>query len=162
MLVPAQLYKEEVKRLLVSKWYDPKYQYYFSGEYNEVQIAADAYWRRDFVHLNSNGEVDGYFSHNYNDGSKSICSLGLISFTDNGFPLLWDVIQYIRSLFNSGAQRLEFFAFDDNPAIELYTKLINRYGGKYIGTLTRSAYFNGEYHDAVIYEILKEDLKRWT
>lgn len=159
MLVPAQLYKEEVKKKMVEKWYDPKYQYYFGGEYNECQIGDNAYWRRDFVHLDAKGEVDGYFAHNYNDACKSISGFCLISFSDNGTALVWDVIKYIRNLFRIEAQRAEFFAFADNPAVKLYDKLICRYGGKVIGRLTRSAYFNGKYHDSIIYEILKEDLR---
>lgn len=161
MLVPAQLYKEELKRKLVACWYQPKYQYYFAGEYNEHNIGDNAYWRRDFVHLNSRGEVDGYFSHNYNDATKSMSGFGLVSFSDNGALLVKDVIKYMKDLFELEAQRAEFFAFVDNPATKVYDKLIKKYGGKVVGRLTRSAYFNGKYHDCIIYEILKEELK-WS
>lgn len=158
MLVPAQLYREELKNKMIACWYEPKYKYYFSGEYNEIKIADNAYWRRDFVHLNSKGEVDGYFCHNYNDACKSMNGFGLISFSDSGALLVREVIEYIMKMFEVEAQRAEFFAFADNPAVKLYDKLIKRYGGKFIGRLTRSAYFCGEYHDCVFYEILKEDL----
>jgi hypothetical protein len=32
MLYPAQLYKEELQKKMISKWYDPKYMYYFGEE----------------------------------------------------------------------------------------------------------------------------------
>lgn len=56
--MPAQLYKEELKRKMISYWYDPKYQWYFASDRNKFEIPDNAYWRRDFVHLNSDGEIE--------------------------------------------------------------------------------------------------------
>lgn len=162
MLYPAQLYKEELQKKLTACWYDPKYQYFFSGSYELFNIPNDALWRRDFVHLDKDGNVDGYFAYHYEDGGKNMCQFGLISFAKNGTLLTLDVIEHIKNMFKQGAQRCEFWAFADNPVIPLYEKLVERYGGKKVGTLTRTAYFNGKYHDAYIYEILVENLPKCT
>jgi len=159
LLMPAQLYKEELKRKMISCWYDPKYQWYFANDRNEFEIPDNAYWRRDFVHLNNEGEVDGYFTYNYEDGNKSLRNFGLIGFNENNIPFLIDVLSNIKTMFEHGAQRMEFFAFADNPAIKLYDRFIKKFGGRKVGTLCRVAWFNGKYHDSVIYEVLREDLK---
>ncbi len=157
MLYPAQLYRGQLNKAMVSCWYKEKYKYYFSGEYREFQIPDNTEYRRDFVHLDKDGEVDGYFSYHYNDGSKALTNFGLIGFSDNNAALLHDAIREIESMFNHGAQRCEFWAFADNPAIKIYDRLMSKYGGKRVGYLHRSAYFDGAYHDTVMYEILVED-----
>lgn len=157
MLYPAQLYKDELRKKLISCWYDPKYRWYFGGEHNEFSVPENTDWRHDFVHLDNNGEVDGFFSYNYTDGSKSMTQFGLISFRDYAFPLIADALDRVKYMFENGAQRCEFWAFTDNPVCKVYDKFAERYGGKIVGRLTRSAYFDGEYHDVVFYEFLVED-----
>jgi hypothetical protein len=157
MLVAAQNYRNELKSCLVNCWYKDKYIHYFSGEYNEFTVPDNALWRRDFVHLSKEGKVDGYFSYDYNDMDKCIRNIGLISFVDNGGLLVKNVLEHIKTLFMKGAQRLEFSAFIDNPATKIYDRLIKRYGGKVVGELHRTYYYDGIYHDRKIYEILRED-----
>ena len=92
MLYPAQLYKEELNKKLISCWYLPKYKHYFGGEYSVRQLENDAYWHRDLVHLNSKGEVDGYIGYNYNDINRSINGVALIGFADNNTAFIKEVL----------------------------------------------------------------------
>jgi hypothetical protein len=108
MLYPAQLYKEELKRKLIGCWYKPEYDYYFLGDYREFTVPDNTDWRRDFVHLNKNGEVDGYFSYHYNEVAKSLSQFGLISFTGNGGALMLDCIRHIDKLISEGLHRAEW------------------------------------------------------
>ena len=158
MLYPAQLFKEELKRKLVSVWYDPKYQYYFSGDLHEFTVPDNTDWRQDFVHLDNRGSIDGFFSYNYNDNSKNMRNFGLISFTDNGIPLIYDAIKRVKYMFQMGAQKLEFWAFVDNPIYPTYKNMIESYGGHQTGYMKRSDYFNGKYHDVAFFELLVEDI----
>lgn len=150
MLYPAQLYKEELKRKLVEHWCDP--------------TAPDNLdWKQDFVQIGSDGSVTGYFGYAYDECSKSIRNLGLISFTadkSDSISLCYDAIKQIKYLFENGAQRLEFWAFIDNPITETYQRLIAKHGGRIAGYLHRTAYFNGKYHDTVFFELLAENIKR--
>lgn len=157
MLYPAQLYKDELRKKLISCWYDPKYSYYFGGEHNEYDVADNTYWKQDLVHLDADGNVDGFFSYNYNDSSKSLTNFGLISFVKNGWPLVKDAMNRIKYMFEHGAQRCEFWAFADNPVCKLYDYFIGMYGGHRVGYLHRSAFFDGVYHDVIFYELLSED-----
>lgn len=163
MLYPAQLYKEELKRKLVERWYDPRCQWYFSGEFYEHTVPDNLEWKQDFVQIGSDGSVTGYFGYAYDECSKSIRNLGLISFTDDKtdrMSLCYDAIKRIKYLFERGAQRLEFWAFTDNPITETYQRLIMKHGGRIAGYLHRTAYFNGKYHDTVFFELLAESIKK--
>ena len=157
MLYPAQLYKEELKQRLISCWYKPKYKFYFGDEYNEFEVPAHSNGRRDFVHLDEQGHVDGYFSYWYNKVAKSLNNFGLISFTNNGFPLIRDAEAHVVELMNNNeVRRLEFWAFEDNPVNNLYKRFMKKYDGKIAGYLRDTEWFDGKYHNTIIYEIIKK------
>ena len=158
MLYPAQLYKEELKRKLIEVWYNPKYQYYFAYGRYEFTVPDNTEYRRDFVHLDKNNNVDGYFSYNYNEACKSMTNFGLVSFVDKNIDFIYDVMNHVKDMFmTKGTQRCEFWAFEDNPVNKFYSKFVEHYGGKQLATCKRCSYFNGQYHNSVIYEILVED-----
>ena len=155
MLYPAQLYKEELTQKLVQCWYTEKYSYYFGGEFREYIVPTNPEGKRDFVHLTVDGKVDGYFSYWHDRVAKSLNNFGLISFTNNGFPLIIDVEKHLKHLIKIGEiQRIEFWAFEDNPVNKLYKHFMNKYNGKEVGYLHNSAWFDGKYHNTIIYEIL--------
>ena len=156
--VPAQLHEEEIKRKLIACWYDPKYIYYFGGNYRVNQIGDNADWRRDYAFVDKDGNVSGYFSYNYDECSKSMHNFGLIDFSGNGQELVRQALEHIRGMFEKGAQRLEVMCFGDSPACRLYDFYMKRCGGKQVGKLTRAWYFDGKYHDSIIYELLAEDI----
>lgn len=155
---PAQLYEKEIQQKLIACWYDPKYAYYFGGNYRVNQIGDNADWRRDFALIDSDGQVSGYFSYNYDECNKSMHNFGLIDFSGNGQELVRQALGHIRGMFEKGAQRLEVMCFGDSPACRLYDFYMKRCGGKQVGKLTRAWYFDGKYHDSIIYELLAEDL----
>lgn len=156
MLLPAQLYREELKRKMTACWYQPKYKYYFLANYHEIQIGDNADWRRDFVCIYKN-EVIGFFSYSYNEVDRSMGNFGLVSFVDNGAILIRDVLKHIKMMFEDGANRLEFWAVADNPANKMYLSLMKRYGGRKVCELRQTNYFGGNYHNSCIYELLSED-----
>lgn len=155
MLYPAQLYKEELKCKLIGCWYKPEYNYYFVGDYREFTVPDNTDWRRDFVHLGADGEVDGYFSYHYDEIAKSLSQFGLISFTGNGGALMVDYIRHIDKLISEGLHRMDWWAVTDNDhANKIYERLIKRYGGTIAGRMHDCNFFSGKYHDSVMYEIL--------
>lgn len=154
MLMAAQLYKEELKRKLVECWYKPEYDYYFLGDYHEFTVPDNTDWRRDFVCLNSKGEITGYFSYHYNEMARSLSQFGLISFTGNGTVLVRDCICHIEKLIGEGLRRMEWWAVDGNPANRMYEEIIDRYGGTIAGHMHECNYFAGKYHDSILYEVL--------
>ena len=62
MLVPAQLYKEELRNKIISTWYNLEYQYYWQGYNNEPTFEESNIYSRQFASVD--GEViTGYFSY---------------------------------------------------------------------------------------------------
>ena len=154
MLVPAQLYREELKNKLIAAWYDPKYKYYFSGSAYELSLPDNNESRHDFVHLDTDGKVDGYFSYQIDWQAKSLYNFGLIGFAENNTLFLRDCVRRIEDMVAQGIRRAEFWAWADNPANKFYEFVTERYGGRIAGYLRNSGFFDGEYHNTRIYEIL--------
>ena len=155
MLVPAQLYREELKNKLIAAWYDPKYKYYFSGSAYELSLPDNNESRHDFVHLDADGKVDGYFSYQIDWQAKSLYNFGLIGFKDKNADFIRDCLVDVNGMISNGIKRCEFWAWEDNErANRLYKRLIEEYGGQIVGHLHNSGFFGGEYHNTVIYEIL--------
>ena len=159
MLVPAQLYKEELRRLNTACWVKPKYKYYFAGEFYELQIGDNWKYRRSYACLDSNGEIIGYFSYNFNEHDARMRDFGLMSFIDTKNPILIrDVHNHVVDMLtNDKAVSLELWAFTDNPACNLYNRYMEEHGGKKLCELTNSAFFDGHFHNTAIYEIQAED-----
>lgn len=157
MLVPAQLYKEELKRKLVECWYRPEYDYYFMGDHHEFTVPDNTDWREDFVSVNDKGEVVGYFSYNHDKAARSLTNFGLIAFTGSKMErgrFVRECVTHIENLVDLGLRRLDFWAVADNPVNHLYRKLIWLYNGREIGRLIECSYFGGKYHDSILYEVL--------
>ena len=155
MLLPAQLYREELKRKFIEHWYDPKYKYYFSGSSYELSLPDNNESRHDFVHINKQGEIDGYFSYQIDWVARSIYNFGLIGFAEDNTMFLRDCIANVKEMVRQGIRRAEFWAWADNPVTKFYDRLIKRYAnGNIVGRLHQSGFFDGEYHNTTIYEIL--------
>lgn len=159
MLVPAQLYHDELKRELIARWYEPRYSHYFAGERGSNDIADNAFWRRDFVYLDEDNKLAGYFGYAFNETSKSMINFGLIGFKKNNTRMIREVLCHVRHMFKSGqAQRADFIAFADNPACKLYRRFAAQYGGDEVAHLHRVAYYDGSFHDTVMWEFLAENV----
>lgn len=159
MLVPAQNYKDELQRELIARWYDPKYSHYFAGERGGSNIADNAFWRRDFVYIDDDGNIAGFFGYAFNETSKSMYNFGLIGFRDNNTRMIYEIIAHVRMMFETHqAQRAEFWAFADNPANKLYKRFCRKYGGREAAHLHRTTYYDGAYHDTIVYEFMSESI----
>lgn len=157
MLYPAQLYKEELKNKLTEYWYNPKYQFYFVDCQREFEVPKSAEERKDLVHLDKDGNIDGYFSYFHNKPSRSLTNFGLMSFRDNNVSFIRDVIRHMDNLWkNKAVRRIEFWAFADNPAVKGYSNIIARYDGYIAATLKETEWFDGKYHDTIIFEMLQD------
>lgn len=161
MLKPAQLYKEELNKLYINTWYDSKYQYYHSSpSTNELLIPDNNNIHRTFACVDKDDNIIGYFSYRIDWQSRSVYNFGLITFTNGSTLFIRNVLEHVKDLFiNHNINRLEWWAYADNPAIKGYDKLVKRYGGARVGHLHNTGMLaDGKLHDTYIYEILRENV----
>lgn len=161
MLDIAKKYEKELQDKFLETWYDMKYQYYRDTSGDRIpQLADNCYDRRDFVSLDNNGNVIGFISYFYNDVTRSTSQFGIINFGESSAIFAQDVLQVIADIFfKFHLDRIEFWCFEDNPATNGYRAFIKRFGGREVGHLRRSCkLMDGNFHDSVIFEILREDL----
>ena len=158
MIKPAQLYAEELKRLYCETWYDPKYIYYHSDiGTQELQFSDNNYERHSFAILENN-EVVGYISYRLNWASKVTYNFGIISFKQS-LVFGKDLMKIIDDIFMKyKMNKMEFYAFSDNPVIKHYYNFINKFGGREVGVLKESALLmDGKLHDSVMFELFAKD-----
>lgn len=161
MLDNAKKYEKEIQDKFLDTWYDMKYQYYRDTSGDRIpQLPDNCYDRRSFVSLDKEGEIIGFISYSYNDTAGSANNFGIINFGKPSYIFANDVLQVIADIFfKYKLRRIEWWCFADNPAIKGYRKFIKRFGGREVGYLREvSRLMDGELHDGVIFEILREDL----
>lgn len=159
MLVPGQLYKEDIKRELVTRWYEPKYQWYFAGWREETTIGDNANFRRDYAYIDKDNDLAGFFTYAFNETDRSMNNFGLIGFKNNNIPFVQEVLHHVMNMFASGeAQRAEVWAYADNPVCKLYRRFAEQYNGTQIAYCHRTNWFDGKYHDSIAWEWLVENV----
>lgn len=162
MLIPAQLKRDELKTLFTERWYDPEYQYFWSGtSRTEWKVDDNCNWSYQFCSVDASDNVIGYISYGYDSVSKAAYNFGLIAFSKNNSIFLDDVIIAVYEIFYKfHLEHMDFYCFSDNPAARGYRAFIKRYGGREVGVLRKaSALLDGLIHDNIIFECLKSDLK---
>ena len=161
MLVPAQLYREELANLNASCFFKEKFKWFFAGERYELEIPKDCTYRRYFACLNEDNKIVGYFTYHYSEIDRRMRDFGIMSFVDGiNRSLIKDVQEHIVDMFlNKGAISLEFFAFTDNPACKAYDRYMKKHGGRRVCELKNTVFFEGCFHNSYIYELQASDFK---
>ena len=161
MIKPAILYEAQLKEKIAETWYDPDYMYYYDTTPGIPDIADKPDNQYQFVSVNEQGEVVGFFSYWVYEPSKRAMNFGLMAFRKHNRTFMKDAIQMIKDMFEKfGIQSAEWRCYANNPeALKLYRHIIKEYGGVEVGTLRRCGVpQNREICDTVIFEILRSDL----
>ena len=161
MLIPAQLRQDELKKLFISTWYDEKFQFYWDGTGRAIYQSDDnCYYSRQFASIDKNNDILGYIGYSYNNDNRSANNFGLCAFTETNRVFFDDVILCVYEIFYKyHLNRVEFTAFEGNPAIKGYRAFLKRYGGKEAGRLRDTCrLMDGCLHDSYIFECLRYDL----
>lgn len=161
MLKPAILYKEELEDKFKEVFYDLKYQYFTHGAMNNVPEIPDSNEKfHCFASVDKKGNVLGYISYGVDWEAMTTCGFGAISFVPGGsVEYAYDLRKAIDNIFMKfNFNRIEWWAYSDNPAIRGYDSFIKRYGGRRAGFLKQNIkLLDGKLHDSIIYELLRED-----
>lgn len=158
MIMPAQLYKEELNLLYLNTWYDEKYKYYryWIGT-EELNIPNDNYNSHHFAII-ENDEIIGYIKYNVNYITKCVNGFGIISFKPNK-TFGKDLLQIIDDIFNKyNMNKIEFHCANGNPIKKHYYKFIEKFGGRVVGVLKESVTLeDNTIDDEIIFELFKRD-----
>lgn len=161
MIRPAILYKDQVALKMAETWYDPDYMYYYDTTPGIPDIADKPDNQYQFVSVDDNGEVVGYFSYWVYEPSKRAMNFGLIAFRKKSYVFMKDAIQMFKDMFEKfGIESAEWRCYADNTeALKLYRHVIDMYGGVEVGTLRKNgAPQNRKICDTVLFEVLRSDL----
>ena len=155
MLVPAISRKAEVEKLFAEHLYDDD-MFLFNGYpyCNTVHTIEPKENRYQWAIVDKD-RVVGYFAYYINADSDNVCSFGLYSF-DKGNPIVGlDVFRKMKELVDTH-RRIEWRMVGGNPVQKSYDRFCKRCGGNSVVLHQVVKDEHGNYHDEIIYEILRE------
>lgn len=160
MLKPAQLYKDELQKKSIETWYDTKYMFWNGGTGDsQINIHDNNYDCHQFVSVDKDDNVIGYITYAVDWAAMSADRFGIISFDKGNVLFAKDVYHAICDLFEKyHMNRIQWFAFVDNPAVKGYRNFIKKHGGVECAHYRQVAkLIDGKLHDSVCFEILAEE-----
>ena len=155
MLRLANGYEKEITDQMRLVFLDSEYKYYFVG----YRFLDENFITQDSVHyvsVNDYGVVIGYFFTELSRDENDVKSVGVIRFIKDKE---WDVM-FSKDLGNflieltEVFRKIEFSVIIGNPIEKSYDKLVKRFGGRIVGTFTKTCRLkDGRYYDEKWYEI---------
>lgn len=162
MLKPAQLYKDKLQEENIKAWYNPENIFWNGGTGDsQINIHDNNYDCHQFASVDIKDNVIGYITYAVDWSAMSADRFGIISFDKGNVLFAKDVYTAICDLFEKyHMNRIQWFAYVDNPAIRGYRNFIKKHGGRECGYYRQIARLqDGRIHDAAVFEILAEEFK---
>ncbi|MBO5068991.1 MAG: GNAT family N-acetyltransferase [Roseburia sp.] len=163
MLQPAWLYKDKLQEENIKSWYNLENMYWDGGTgSSQINIQDNNYDCHQFVSVDKDDNVIGYIVYSVDWASMSADKFGIISFRKGSVEFAKDVYTAICNLFEKyHMNRIEWFAFADNPAVRGYRSFIKRHGGRECAYYRQVAkLIDGKLHDSVCFEILAKEFRK--
>lgn len=156
MLTPAILYKDQIEKEF-RKLYYTEDMFYYTGCLaqwypNIKDIPDDGDF--DYAIVNNVGKLIGYLSYKTDYYCSKVYNFGLVSF-DRGNPIIGnDLYKKLEELV-SRFHRIEWRMVGGNPVEKHYDKFCKLHNGKKHILKDSIRDKSGNYHDDIIYEIVK-------
>lgn len=161
MLRLAIDYRDKLNQQMRKTAFDPKYTYYHFSTYRnyKVDIAEDSWNMIQMVSVDSDENVLGYLSCGCNRSCNKVHSIGAINFGTVNIGFSRDFYEFLTSLFTVHSfNKIEWEVVVGNPAEKIYDKIVDKYGGRIVGTrIDSTVLMDGSFHDVKEYEIFKKD-----
>lgn len=157
MLKPAQSYKEKLQEENIKSWYQPENIYWHgSAGGSQINVYDNNYNCHQFVSVDKDDNVIGYMAYCVDWAAMSCDRFGIISFRKGNMEFVKDVYTAICEIFEKyHMNRIEWFAYADNPAVRGYRNFIKKHGGRECGSYRQVARLqDGKLHDSVCFEIM--------
>lgn len=160
MLKSAILYKEELAKRFAEVAHEDKYMYYHDGPHVLFFDAlAKTTWNDlEFVSVH-NDKVIGFLHAGVMRAPHFVDTIRTINFEKTNLIFSKDFYQFLSDLFNKyNFNKIEWTVAVGNPIEAMYDKLIAKYGGRVVGTRTKSIMlWDGKMYDKKMYEIFREE-----
>ena len=156
MLVPAILYKDEIIKDMQKYFYTDDMMFETGCMDNWTPNITECPEGSQFQYaiVDSNKKLIGYLGYAVDWYTSKAYNFGLFSF-DRGNPLVGkDVFNKLEELVST-LHRVEWRAVGGNPACRGYDRFIKRHNGNKHILKDCIKDRNGNYHDDIIYEIVK-------
>lgn len=161
MLELAINYIPQLQNEFKKTLFKERYKYYFRTPIIDYYIPiSDSSDEIQYVSLNENKEVIGYFSARLNLINKTGYDLEAINFQNEKTPIFTqDLFNFNCCLFNNyGMNRLVWSVIVGNPAERLYDRLSNNFGARIVGIFKNDVMlYDGNLYDLKYYELFKND-----
>lgn len=160
MIQPALNYDTELKRRFRNTWFDPHYMYYHNSLwYTDFELDDSTWDKHQFAILNDQQELIGYVGYSIDRSTHSARDMGVISFGGSLITFAVDLLSIIKDMFiKFKFTKLTFSVVVGNPVEKHYDRLVNRIGGRVVGTFSSDTrLMDGELYDIKWYEVLRED-----
>lgn len=166
MLDLAIKHVDQLQDKMLSTWFDDKYKYFHCSNWysNEKIVKNDTWNQHQFVSVNTAGEVIGFISYEIKRAENYACALAAINFSDQKMTFGKDLGQCIQEIFEKFKfEKLKFSVVVGNPIERTYDTLIEKYGGRVVGTFQKDVkLIDGEYYDFKLYELTRENYLKNT
>lgn len=157
MLVPAILYKEQIIREFQKYYYTTDMLYETGDIENWVPQIAECpeSWQFQYAIIDNNKKLIGYLGYAVDWYVSKAYNFGLFSFDRGNILVGKDVFDKLEELVKT-FHRVEWRAVGGNPACRGYDSFIKKHNGTKHILKDSTKDKDGNYHDDIIYEIVKE------
>lgn len=158
MLVPAILYKEQIKKEFQKYYYTTDMLYEIGGIENWIPQIAECpeSWQFQYAIVDNNKKLIGYLGYSVDWYVSKVYNFGLFSFDRGNVLVGKDVFDKLEELVKT-FHRVEWRAVGGNPACRGYDRFIKKHNGTKHILKDSIKDKSGEYHDDIIYEIVSEE-----
>lgn len=162
MLDLAIRHEQKVKELFAEIAFDENYMFMFTSSYrDDIEIDSSTWNKHQFVSINDNGEIIGYFKYSIDRDSLGCYGLQIVNFKKDVLSKCFgkDLMQLLQDIFiKYKFYKLKFGVVIGNPAEKFYDKYIEAIGGRIVGIYDDDCkLLNGELYAYKTYEILRKN-----
>ena len=163
MLSLAINYEEQLQKKLRNTWMKEEFKFYHPNWFNTHEIKENTWDKIQFVSINSRSNILGYIGYDIDRVTNNVTNLYAINFSkiskDNNytFEFAKDLKKVVDDIFvKFNFNKLNFCVVVGNPVESSYDKIINKFGGRIVGTYKNHIkLFDNKYYDEKIYEITR-------